>query len=134
MAVLHPKTRVIRHINATGHDPGETLDYAISFEDTLRTGEVVASVSWECYDSGGLVTNNAPFEVHALTAITPQAATVEEGDNTYLDCEVVWLNVEGVDAAAKNARIGETGVITLIATTNQNRIYQRSFALRVTAN
>lgn len=131
MPVATTKTETIFYINADGHDPAALLDYAISFEDYLRTSEVVSTVAWTAYEDDGLTTTDAPFEINAATSAVPQAATVIEAGVTYTDCEIVWLTVEGATQAAKDARIGQTGIVTLQITTNQSRTDERSFKLKV---
>lgn len=134
MAVVKPSNNIIPWINSTGQDPAAKLDYAISLEDYLKTGETVASLAWGSYESDTASTADSPFEVHSDTSLTPQAASITEDGVTYTRCEVVWLEVEGVDATAKQARLGQTGVITLTFTTDQDRTDSRSFKLQVRQN
>ena len=132
MPVVAPATSRVFYINANGHDPAAILDYAITLADYLRTGESVSTITWTSYEEDGTTTTDPPFTVDTgATSASPQAATVTEGGVTYTKCEVVWLYVTGADIAAKNARAGDTGIITLTFTTNQGRTEERSFKLYV---
>ncbi len=131
MPVAAPASTRVFYINGAGHDPIALLDYAISLQNYLRTGESVNTLAWTSYKSDGTTTTDAPFVVDAATSGSPQAATITEGGVTFTKCEVVWLTVAGATAAAKNARAGETGVITMQFTTSQSRTDERSFKLLV---